>query len=73
MMYPPNLLRAMRFAFDAACKQLSNETADLESRRIDLARRIFVHVDEGERDQEKLAFLALRDIRKKPRTRGAAE
>src|SRR3954454_20083150 len=56
-------LRKMRLAFDAACKHLSNEVAESETWRLNLARRVFLHVEHGEGDPCTLAFLAAEDLR----------
>jgi hypothetical protein len=61
--YEPDLLKKMRLAFDAACKHLSNEVAESETWRLNLARRVFLHVEHGERDPCTLAFLAAEDLR----------
>jgi hypothetical protein len=61
--YEPDLLKKMRLAFDAARKHLSNEVAESETWRLNLARRVFLHVEHGERDPCTLAFLAAEDLR----------
>ena len=60
--YDPKLLSAMRRALAAACSQLPPVLTSTELGRQNLARRVLAHVDRGERDPRRLAYLAANDV-----------
>jgi hypothetical protein len=60
--YDPKLLSTMLSAFRSACRQLPAMITGAELGRRNLARRILVHVDRGERDVRRLAYLSARDV-----------
>jgi hypothetical protein len=61
--YDPKLLGIMQRAFEAACSQLPVELTGTDMGRQNLARRVLVYVDRGERDPRQLAYLAGEDVR----------
>lgn len=61
-LYDPKLLRTMLSAFASACHQLPTVVTSCELRRRDLARYILIHVDRGERNAQRLAYLASNDL-----------
>jgi hypothetical protein len=62
--YDPKLLSTMLSAFTSACGQLPAAVRSCELSRSSLARRILVHVDRGERNAQRLAYLASNDLRR---------
>ena len=60
--YDPKLLSTMQRAFEAACKQVPAVLTRTELGRQNLARRVLAHVDRGERDPRRLAYLAAKDV-----------
>ena len=60
--YDPKLLSMMRRAFAAACSELPPVLTSTEPGRQNLARRILAHVDRGERDPRRLAYLAAGEV-----------
>lgn len=62
--YDPKLVGTMLSAFASACSQLAAALGTREQSRRNLARRILIHVDEGECNAQHLADLASNDIRR---------
>ena len=62
--YDPKLLGTMQSAFASACRQLPAAITICELSRRNLARRILIHADRGERNTQRLADLASEDLRR---------
>ena len=60
--YPPELVTAMSTAFDNVCRSVSAKIHDDPDARRHLALIILRHVDEGERDPQRLSELALNEL-----------
>ena len=60
--YDPQLLSTMLSAFATACNQLPEAVRSYELSRRRVARRVFTHVDRGERNAHRLAYLAANDL-----------
>jgi hypothetical protein len=60
--YPPELVTAMSAAFDTVCRSVSAKIHSDPDVRRHLALIILRHVDEGERDPQRLSELALNEL-----------
>lgn len=60
--YPPELVTAMSTAFDNVCRCVSAKIHRDPDLRRHLALIILRHVDEGERDPQRLSELALNEL-----------
>lgn len=63
--YDPDMLERMGVAFDMAWQKLSGVVAGNERNRRNLARFVFLHVDRGERDPDRLSDLAAADYQRR--------
>ena len=60
--YPPEIVVAMSAAFDNVCRSVSPKINGDPRVRRQLALIILRHVDQGERDPERLSELALNEL-----------
>lgn len=60
--YAPQTVAIMTAAFDKVCQSASLVTAGSDEERRVIALAILMHVDYGERDPDRLAELALREL-----------
>ena len=60
--YPPEIMVAMTTAFDNVCRSVSAQISGDDDLRRQLALIILRHVDDGERDPQRLSDLALNEL-----------